>query len=55
MISTGHVGHMEGNENIMQNESEVKFLDPVNAGQDVRQAKSDMSSGTTILKAGQVQ
>eukprot|EP01084_Bolivina_argentea_P062448 114199_1 len=46
-------GHMEGNENIMQNESEVKFLDPVNAGQDVRQAKSDMSSGTTILKAGQ--
>ncbi len=38
----------------MQNESEVKFLDPVEAGQGVRQAKSDMISGSTILESGEV-
>ncbi len=46
---------MEWNETIVQDETEVKFLDPVKVGQDVRQPKSDMSSGTTILEAGQVQ
>ncbi len=38
----------------MQDEGEVKFLSPVKAGQDVRQPKSDMSSGTRVLEAGQV-
>ncbi len=41
-------------ESIMQNENEVKFLFSLKAGQDVRQPKSDMHSGTTILEAGQV-
>ncbi len=48
------VGYTERNENIMQDEDEVKFLSTVKVGQDVRQPKSDMSSGMTILEAGQV-